>query len=205
MGNIKGQNCWPVQFGTVYEAVYWTFPLELTCPGTDFRTTLWLQNKLFYPITFKQKIRIFSEPVQSSRRLFQSQESKSITPIFSTSLHVTWDRDSRLATSWTVRGSNPRDGEIFRTRPDQSRGPLSPLFNGYRVFRGGKAAGEWRWPSTSSSAAVKERVKQYLCSPSGPSWPDLGWPSPLLNVIYVASELFFSMLDHFVRFPETFF
>ena len=27
-----------------------------------------------------------------------------------------------------------------------------------------------------SSAEVKERVELYLCSPSGPSWPVLGWP-----------------------------
>ena len=26
-----------------------------------------------------------------------------------------------------------------------------------------------------SSAEVKERVELYLYSPSGPSWPDLGW------------------------------
>ena len=35
-------------------------------------------------------------------------------------------------------------GEIFRTRPDLPWGPPSLLYNGYRVFPGGKAAGEWR-------------------------------------------------------------
>jgi hypothetical protein len=35
-------------------------------------------------------------------------------------------------------------GEIFLTRPDRPWGPLSPLYNGYRVFPGGKAAGAWR-------------------------------------------------------------
>jgi hypothetical protein len=34
-------------------------------------------------------------------------------------------------------------GEIFRTRPDRSLGPPSLLYNGYRVFPGGKAAGAW--------------------------------------------------------------
>ena len=38
--------------------------------------------------------------------------------------------------------------EIFRTRPYRHWGPPSPLYNGYRVFPGGKAAGAWRWPST---------------------------------------------------------
>jgi len=34
-------------------------------------------------------------------------------------------------------------GEIFRTRPDRPWGPPSLLYNGYRVFSGGKAAGAW--------------------------------------------------------------
>jgi hypothetical protein len=45
---------------------------------------------------------------------------------------------------WTVRGSNPGVGEIFRTRTDQPWGPPSLLYNRYRVFPGGKAAGAWR-------------------------------------------------------------
>jgi hypothetical protein len=44
----------------------------------------------------------------------------------------------RLATSWTVRGSNPGGGEIFRTCPDRPWSPPSLLYNGYRVFPGGK-------------------------------------------------------------------
>jgi hypothetical protein len=44
----------------------------------------------------------------------------------------------RLAKGWTVRGSNPDGGEIFRTRPDRPWGPPSHLYNGYRVFPGVK-------------------------------------------------------------------
>ena len=58
---------------------------------------------------------------------------------------VTWVRLAqsvyRLATGWTVRGSNPCGGEIFRTRPDRRWIPSSLLYNRYRVFTGGKAAG----------------------------------------------------------------
>jgi hypothetical protein len=43
-----------------------------------------------------------------------------------------------MATGWTVRGSNPGGGEIFRTCPDRPWGPSSLLYNGYRVFLGGK-------------------------------------------------------------------
>ena len=84
-----------------------------------------------------------------------------------------------LATGWTVRETNPGGGEIFRTRPDRPWGPSSLLYNGYRVFPGGKAAEAWRWPLTPSSAEVKERVDIYLYSPSSPSWPVLGWTLPL--------------------------
>jgi hypothetical protein len=50
----------------------------------------------------------------------------------------------RLATGWTVRGSNPGGGGIFRTRPDRPWGSSSLLYNGYGVFSAGKAAGAWR-------------------------------------------------------------
>jgi hypothetical protein len=38
----------------------------------------------------------------------------------------------------------PEGGEIFRTRPERPLGPPSLLYNAYRVFPGGKAAGAWR-------------------------------------------------------------
>ena len=91
-----------------------------------------------------------------------------------------------LATIWKFLGSNPGEGEIFSTRPDRPWGPPSLLYNGYRVFPGGKAAGAWRWPPTPSGAEVKERVELYICSPSGPSWPVLGWPLPLHLYLHVS-------------------
>ena len=39
---------------------------------------------------------------------------------------------------WTVRGSNPGGGEIFRTSPDRPWGPSSLLYNGYPVSSEGK-------------------------------------------------------------------
>jgi hypothetical protein len=38
----------------------------------------------------------------------------------------------RLATGWTVRGSNTGVGEIFRTCPDRPCGSPSFLYDGYR-------------------------------------------------------------------------
>ena len=66
------------------------------------------------------------------------------------------------ATGWTVLGSNPSEGKIYRNRPGRSWGPPSLQYNGYWVFPGGKTAGTWRWPPTSSIAEVKERVDLYF-------------------------------------------
>jgi hypothetical protein len=47
-------------------------------------------------------------------------------------------RDSSVGMATCYGVSNPGGGEIFRTYPDRLRGPPSLLFNGYRVFPGGK-------------------------------------------------------------------
>ena len=68
-----------------------------------------------------------------------------------------------------------RWGRGFPHPPIEFLGPPSFLYNGYRVISRGKAAGAWRWPSTPSTAEVKERTQLYVYSPSRPSWPVLGW------------------------------
>jgi hypothetical protein len=51
----------------------------------------------------------------------------------------------RLATGWTVRGSNSGKGEIFYTRPNGLWDPTRLLLNWLPgQFPGGKAAGAWR-------------------------------------------------------------
>jgi hypothetical protein len=45
----------------------------------------------------------------------------------------------RIITGWTIRGSSPGGGEIYRVCLGQSRGPPNLLYMGYRVFPGGKA------------------------------------------------------------------
>ena len=63
----------------------------------------------------------------------------------------------RMATDWTVRGSNPSGVEIFRTSPDKPWGPPGLLYNGYRVFPGGKEQpGRDAEHSPPSSAVVKK-------------------------------------------------
>ena len=54
------------------------------------------------------------------------------------SFHVHW----LVPTVWTVRGSNPGGGEIFRTCSDRPCGLPSLLYNGCRVFPRGRARSE---------------------------------------------------------------
>ena len=80
----------------------------------------------------------------------------------------------RLATAWTVRGSNSGGDEIFRTRPDRPWGLPILLHNRCRVSSPGvKRPGRGLDHPPSSSAEVKERVGLYLYSHSldfrGPS------------------------------------
>ena len=85
-----------------------------------------------------------------------------------------------LATGWAVRGSNPGAADIFRTGPNRPWGPPSLLYNGYQVsFPGVERPGRGVNHPPTSSADVKERVELHLYSPSGPSWPVLGWTLPL--------------------------
>jgi hypothetical protein len=66
-------------------------------------------------------------------------------------------------------GIESRWGEIFRTSPDRPWGLPSLLYNGYRVFPGGKGRpGRDADPSPPSSAVGHERVELYLYSPYGP-------------------------------------
>ena len=75
----------------------------------------------------------------------------------------------RLATGWTVLGSNPGGGEIFRTCPDRPWDPPSLLHSGYRGFPGGKERpGRDADPSQPSSVVGHERVELYLYSPYEP-------------------------------------
>jgi hypothetical protein len=54
-----------------------------------------------------------------------------------------WDKC--ILEQWLIK-INPGGGEIFRTCPDRPWGPPSLLYNGYRVYPGGKAAGAWCRP-----------------------------------------------------------
>ena len=79
------------------------------------------------------------------------------------------------------RTNSGGEGGIFHTRQDRPWGTPSLLYDGYWVtFPGEKRPEHGVDRPPLSSAEVKERVELYLYSPSGPSWPVLGWTLPLL-------------------------
>jgi len=75
-----------------------------------------------------------------------------------------------IATGYGLNGPGieSRWGEIFCTCLDRPLGSPSLLYNGYRVFPGGRAAGAWCWPLTPFWCHGKERVELHLYSPYGP-------------------------------------
>jgi hypothetical protein len=78
----------------------------------------------------------------------------------------------RLATGWTVRGSNPGGGLDIPHPSRPGLGPTQPPIEW--SFPGVKRPGRCVDHPPPSSAEVKVRVELYLYSPSGPSWPLLG-------------------------------
>ena len=72
----------------------------------------------------------------------------------------------RIATELRAGNRIPVGGEIFRTCPDRPWGPPSLLYNGYRVFPGGKKRpGRDADPSPPSSAVVMKRYS-YTFTPT---------------------------------------
>jgi len=96
-------------------------------------------------------------------------------------------RDSSvgIATRYGLEGPGieSRWGEIFRTYPDRLWGPPSLLYNGYRVFPGGKRRPERDADHTPpSSAEVKKELSYTSTHPMGPPGSVTG--VPYLVILY---------------------
>jgi hypothetical protein len=81
-----------------------------------------------------------------------------------------------LAKGWTVQGSNPGGGGRFFA-PVQTGSAAHPTSYtmGTGSLPGVRRPGRGFDNPPQSSAEVKERVEPDLYSPSGNSWPVLGW------------------------------
>ena len=82
----------------------------------------------------------------------------------------------RLATDWTVRGSNPGGGggEIFCTRTARPGAHPACCTMGTGSFPGVKRPGRGADHPPPTKCRGQERVGLYLYSPSGPQWPATG-------------------------------
>ena len=67
----------------------------------------------------------------------------------------------RLTTGWTIGGSNPGGGEFSRTCAGRPWGPPSILYNGYRVFPGGKKGPGCDADTSPPSSAVVMKGQSY--------------------------------------------
>jgi hypothetical protein len=82
-----------------------------------------------------------------------------------------WNSSVGIATRYGLDGPGIESRWEGRDFPHPSRpalGPIQPTIQWVPgLFPGGKVAGAWRWPTTSSSAEVKERVQLYSSPPLG--------------------------------------
>jgi hypothetical protein len=113
---------------------------------------------------------------------------------------VGWDSVAGIASCYKLDGPGIESRwEIFRTCPYRSCGPNSLIYNGDRVcFPGVKRPERGVNNVPQSSAEVKERAELYFCTPSGPSWPVIGWTLPLTYEI--SHSLYFVLHVHIVVF-----
>ena len=103
-------------------------------------------------------------PKRAYNRLLQKEEPNFYTnrqtnknSFFDLSLHFQTIKE--VAIGWTVRGSNPCEGETFRARPNKPCIPPSLLYNGYQV-----SSQEVKWPGRGVDAhshlTTRLKVKQ---------------------------------------------
>ena len=121
--------------------------------------------------------------------------------------YMSWRRpEQRSCYSDSLRagrsgGSIPGRGEIFRIR---LWGSPSPYTMGTGYFPWVKRPGRGVDHPRPSSAGVKKRVELHPYSPSGPSWPVLGWTLPLHVLIFHMPNLMSigSFLLRFIVFAQ---
>ena len=73
------------------------------------------------------------------------------------------------------RGIESRWGRDFPYPSRPTLGPTQPPIQWVPGLSRGTVTVAWCWPPTPYNAEVEERVDLYICSPTGHSWPFLGW------------------------------
>jgi hypothetical protein len=144
--SIKTVRCSIHSFVAYPTVISWDLRSSETSRGVDW-----------YLTTFWNNLSVHSSRTGSPRKIWVNYQS-----VYPVAQSV-----QRLTTAWTVRGSNPDGGEIFRTHPHRPWGPPSLLYNGHRVFPKGKTAGAWCWPSIPPSTEVENEGSYTSIPPLG--------------------------------------
>jgi hypothetical protein len=117
---------------------------------------------------------------------------------FSWNLIFERSRDSSvgIATRYGLEGPEIESlwGEIFRTHPDRLRGPPSPLYNGYRVFPGGKGG---RGVMLTTHPLLVPRLRTSWAIPPLTLWV-------LLGLLWGSLYIYLWFLRFFPRFSREF-
>ena len=82
---------------------------------------------------------------------------------------------------------------MYITRPDRPWGPPSLLYNGYRVFPGGKVAVAWPWPPNSHLAP---RIKKEYSYTSTPLWAFVNCSRVKFTCVYIPLLYLITCLLH---------
>lgn len=105
-------------------------------------------------------------------------------------------RDSSIgiATRYGLKGQNieSRWKLNYQNPSTPALGPNQTLLQWVRSLSREKSGREMAFITTPSSADVKERVELYTYSSSGPSWPVLGWPLPVIMSVSAVSSYIIS-------------
>ena len=92
----------------------------------------------------------------------------------------------RLATGWTVRGSNPGGGARFSSLVQTGPGAQPAFYTmGTGSFPGVKRLGRDDDHPPPSKRRGQESVPLYLYSPSGPSLPVIGRTLPFFTFLFI--------------------
>ena len=124
-------------------------------PRVDISSTCKVGKKLWVSLPL-----LTCSPSAWPSRLLYRRGRKSRRDLWIRSRYSEWLRAGRSGDRIPVGG-----GEIFRTRPHRAWGPPSLLYNGYRVFPGGKERPRRDADPSPPSSAVAKKGYSYTPTP----------------------------------------
>jgi hypothetical protein len=118
--------------------------------------------------------------------------TEAVVAYFIAVYNQSWSRDSvvGIATRYglDVPGIESKWGRDFLHLSRRALGPTQPPVQWIPGLLGVKRHRCGTDHPPPPSAELKERAELYLYSPSGPSWPVLGWPLPLYEQLFGVTQ-----------------